>query len=209
MSIRGYFLPLCLLRLCGELFSDMGTAIAARRFNVKEYHKLAEAGILGEDDRVELLDGQIMVMAPIGENHRTVVDLLAELFADQRKGRYCVAPQNPILIDDQDEPQPDLVLYDRSAIGRHPAPQDVFLLVEVADTSLNYDQTSKIPVYASAAIKEVWIVDLTNCSIQTYRDAQPASRRYGNVETHDRTSWVSTVAFPDVRVRLNDLLQQG
>jgi Uma2 family endonuclease len=187
----------------------MGTAIAARRFNVQEYHKLAEVGILGEDDRVELLDGQIMVMAPIGENHRSIVDSLAELFTDRRDGRYRVASQNPVLIDDEDEPQPDLVLYDRAAIGRHPTPVDVFLIVEVADTSLNYDQRSKIPVYASAGIKEVWIIDLTSYSIQTYRDAQPASRRFANVETHERASWVSPVAFPDVHVRLSDLLQQG
>jgi len=97
----------------------MATEIATRRFNVREFHKLAEVGILGEDDRVELLDGQIMVMAPIGENHRTVVDLLAELLTDQRRGRYLVAAQNPVLIDDGNEPQPDLVLYDRAAICRH------------------------------------------------------------------------------------------
>jgi len=83
------------------------------------------------------------------------------------------------------------------------------LIVAVADTSLNYDQRSKIPVYASAAIKEVWIIDLTNYSIQTYRDAQPAIRRYADAGTHDRESLVSPLAFPDVRVRLNDLLQQG
>src|ERR1700757_2742867 len=104
----------------------MATEIATRRFNVREFHKLAEVGILGEDDRVELLDGQIMVMAPICENHRTIVDSLAELFTDRRKSRYRVASQNPILIDDEDEPQPDLVLYDRAAIGRHPSPRDVF-----------------------------------------------------------------------------------
>jgi len=185
----------------------MATEIATRRFNVREFHKLAELGILGEDDRVELLDGQIMVMAPIGENHRTVVDLLAELLTDQRRGRYLVAAQNPVLIDDGNEPQPDLVLYDRAAIGRHPTPADVFLIVEVSDTSLDYDQRSKIPVYAAAGIKEVWIIDLASCCIQTYRNPYTAGRGYATVETHDRESWVSPLAFPDVRVRLHDLLR--
>lgn len=185
----------------------MATDIATRRFNVREFHKLAEVGILGEDDRVELLDGQIMILAPIGENHRTVVDLLAELLTDQRKGRYLVAAQNPVLVDDEDEPQPDLVLYDRAAIGRHPTPTDVFLIVEVSDTSLGYDQRSKIPVYASAGIKEVWIIDLGSYCIQTYRDPYTADRRYATTETHDRTSLVSPLAFPDIRVRLNDLVQ--
>ncbi|HYZ73389.1 MAG TPA: Uma2 family endonuclease [Chthoniobacterales bacterium] len=185
----------------------MATGTAARRFNVYEFHRLAEVGILGEDDRVELLDGQIMVMAPIGENHRTVVDLLAEFFTDQRNGRYRVAVQNPVRIDDENEPQPDIVLYDRSVIGRHPAPADVFLIVEVADTSLGYDQQSKIPVYASAGVKEVWIIDLASYCIQTYRDPHRASRHYAAVETYDRGWWVSPLAFPDVRARLNDLLR--
>ena len=185
----------------------MATGTAARRFNVYEFHRLAEVGILGEDDRVELLDGQIMVMAPIGENHRTVVDLLAELFTDQRQGRYRVAVQNPVRIDDEDEPQPDVVLYNRSVIGRHPTPADVFLIVEVSDTSLDYDQRSKIPVYATAGIKEVWIIDLASCCIQTYRNPYTAGRGYTTVETHDRESWVSPLAFPDERVRLHDLLR--
>ena len=163
--------------------------------NVYEFHQLAEVGILGEDDRVELLDGQIMVMAPIGENHRTVVDLLTELFTDQRKGRYLVSVQNPVRIDDEDEPQPDLVLYDRSVIGRHPAPTDVFLIVEVANTSLEYDQRSKVPVYASADVKEVWIINLSSYCIQTYRDPNRASRDYAMVETHDRAAWVSLSHF--------------
>ena len=81
-----------------------------RRFRVAEFYKLGEVGILSEDDPVELLDGQIMMMAPIGENHRTVVDALAEILTDERKGRYRVGAQNPLRIDDENEPQPDLVL---------------------------------------------------------------------------------------------------
>jgi Uma2 family endonuclease len=146
-----------------------------------------------------------MVIAPIGENHRTVVDLLAECFTEQHRGRYLVAVQNPVLIDDEDEPQPDLVLYDRVAIGRHPTPRDVFLIVEVADTSLDYDQRSKIPIYAAAAIKEVWIIDLSSSCIRTYRDPDTAGHRYATIEIRDRASWASPLVFPDVRVRLNDL----
>jgi Uma2 family endonuclease len=117
----------------------MASCTAARRFNVHEFHKLAEVGILDEDDRAELLDGRITVMAPIGENHCTVVDALAEVFTDQRKSRYRVAVQNPLRIDKEDEPQPDLVLYEGSVTGRHPMPSETFLVVEVADASLDYD----------------------------------------------------------------------
>ena len=204
-------MPLCDLLVNCPAYGERGmaTGTIVRRFNVQEFYKLAEAGILSEDDRVELLDGQIMVMAPIGENHRTVVDSLAEVFTDQRRSRYRVAVQNPLRIDHQDEPQPDIVLYDRSVIGRHPTPLDVFLIVEVADTSLDYDQRSKVPVYASAGIKEVWIIDLSTYSIQTYRDANTSTRRYATVESHARTSWISPLAFPDVRVCLDDLLRHG
>jgi hypothetical protein len=81
-------------------------------------------GILSEDDPVELLEGQIMIMAPIGENHRTVVDALAEILTDQRKTRYRVGVQNPLRIDDENESQPDLVLYNRDVVGRHPTPSE-------------------------------------------------------------------------------------
>ena len=96
-----------------------------RRFRVAEFYKLGEVGILSEDDPVELLDGLIMIMAPIGENHRTVVDALAEILTDQQKARYRVGVQNPLRIDDENEPQPDLVLYKRDVVARHPTPAEL------------------------------------------------------------------------------------
>jgi Uma2 family endonuclease len=178
-----------------------------RKFKVREFYKLAEVGILSENDRVELLDGQIMVMAPIGENHRTVVDALAEIFIDHRRGRYRVGVQNPLRIDEENEPQPDLVLYDRAVVGRHPTPAETFLVVEVADASLGYDQRSKIPVYAAAGIKEVWIVDLIGNCIHTYRRPGTSGRVYAKFSSFDRATWVSPHAFPDIRIRLAELLQ--
>jgi Uma2 family endonuclease len=178
-----------------------------RKFKVREFYKLAEVGILSENDRVELLDGQIMVMAPIGENDRTVVDALAEIFIDHRRGRYRVGVQNPLRIDEENEPQPDLVLYDRAVVGRHPTPAETFLVVEVADTSLGYDQRSKIPVYAAAGIKEVWIVDLIGNCIHTYGRPGTSGRVYAKFSSFDRATWVSPHAFPDIRIRLAELLQ--
>jgi len=154
----------------------MAVQTKTRKFKVAEFYRLGEVGILSEDDPVELLDGQITIMAPIGENHRAVVDALAEILTDQRKARYRVGVQNPLRIDDENEPQPDLVLYNRVVIARHPTPGETFLVVEVADASLSYDQQSKIPVYAVAGIKEVWIVDLIRNRIHTYRDPVPANR---------------------------------
>ena len=184
----------------------MAIQAQTRKFKVAEFYKLAEVGILSEDDRIELLDGQIMVMAPIGENHRTVVDALAEIFTDQRQARYRVGVQNPLRIDDENEPQPDLVLYDRVVVARHPTPGETFLVVEVADASLGYDQRSKIPVYAVAGIKEVWIVDLIRSCIHTYRDPESANRDYATVSFFDKLTWVSPRDFPDIRIRLAELL---
>jgi Uma2 family endonuclease len=177
-----------------------------RKFKVAEFYKLAEVGILSEDDRVELLDGQIMVMAPIGENHRTVVDALAEIFTDRRETRYRVGVQNPLRVDDENEPQPDLVLYDRVVTARHPTPAETLLVVEVADASLSYDQRSKIPLYAVAGIKEVWIIDLIRNCIHTYGDPRSSDRDYGTVSLFDRLTWVSPRDFPDIRIRLADLI---
>jgi Uma2 family endonuclease len=177
-----------------------------RKFKIAEFYKLTEVGILSEDDRVELLDGQIMLMAPIGENHRTVVDALAEIFTDHRGGRYRVGVQNPLRIDDINEPQPDLVLYDRAVAARHPTPSETFLVVEVADASLGYDQRSKIPLYAAAGIKEVWIIDLIRNCIHIYRDPQSGDRAYGTVSLFDRLTWLSPRDFSDIRIRLADLI---
>ena len=182
----------------------MAVQTETRKFKVAEFYKLGKVGILSEDDRVELLDGQIMIMAPIGENHRTVVDALAEILTDQRKGRYRVGVQNPLRIDDENEPQPDLVLYNRDVVARHRA--EALLVIEVADAWHGYDQQSKIPVYAVAGIKEVWIVDLIRNRIHSYRDPAPGNRTYLAVSSFDRLTWVSPREFPDIRIRLAELL---
>jgi Uma2 family endonuclease len=184
----------------------MAVQTETRRFKVAEFYKLGEVGILSEDDPVELLDGQIMIMAPIGENHRTVVDALAEILTDQRKARYRVAVQNPLRIDDENEPQPDLVLYNRDVVARHPTPAETFLVVEMADASLGYDQQSKIPVYAMGGIKEVWIVDLIRNRIHTYRDPIPGHGTYVTASSFDRLTWVSPREFPDIQIRLAELI---
>ena len=95
--------------------------------------------------------------------------------------------------------------YNRDVIARHPTPAETLLVVEVADASLSYDQQSKIPVYAMAGIKEVWIVDLIRNRIHTYRDPVPATRTYATVSSFDRLMWVSPREFPDIRIRLGEL----
>jgi Uma2 family endonuclease len=173
---------------------------------VAEFDRLTAAGILSEDDRVELLDGQINVMAPIGDNHRWILDRLTEFLVEQHRNRYRVGIQNPLRLDETNEPQPDLVLYDRRLLRRHPSPTDTYLIVEIADASLSYDQGLKVPAYASAGIRELWVIDLVRNQIHVYRDPSTSDKRYRSVTTIDRLTPIAPLAFPDLQIRLSDLL---
>ncbi len=121
--------------------------VPRHRLTLDQYHRLVEAGILGEDDRVELLAGQLVEMSPIGPRHALAVDALKELLVMAVGGRARARAQNPIELDDTSEPQPDFALVRRpwrGYRGAHPRPDDIFLLVEVADSSLNTDRGAKL-----------------------------------------------------------------
>lgn len=151
-----------------------------RLFTVPEYHRMAEAGVFGADERVELLDGQVVAMAPIGPRHALTVDVLSRWFGGERD-RWWARFQNPIELDERTEPNPDVVLarmpwrgYPRS----HPGPADIVLVIEVADSTLRRDLASKLPLYARNAVAEVWIVDLTVDRVIVHRDPDPQTQRY-------------------------------
>src|SRR5205814_6416011 len=125
------------------------------RFNVKEYYRMAETGVLRPDARVELLNGEIIDMSPIGPFHGGVTNYLIEIFTAASKGRWMTSVQNPVRLDDYSEPQPDLALIKPSPDfyrKRHPQPEEVYLLIEVSDTSLTSDQKEKLPAYGRAGI---------------------------------------------------------
>jgi Uma2 family endonuclease len=133
--------------------------IPRRRFTIDEYHRMGEAGVLSEDDRVELLDGEIVQMTPIGAPHASCVDRLNALLARRLGKSAIVRVQNPIILDRRSEPQPDLALLaPRSDFysGAHPRPRDVLLAIEVMDASRGYDRTLKLSLYARAELREVW-----------------------------------------------------
>lgn len=134
---------------------------------------MAEAGVLSETDRVELLHGEIVEMTPIHSRHAACVDRLARLFFETAGEQAHIRIQNPVRIPDHSEPQPDLVLArlrDDGYAGRHPGPDDILLVVEVSDTTAGYDREIKIPLYAAAGIPEVWLVDLPGRAVEVYRD---------------------------------------
>ena len=148
-----------------------------RLFNVDEYYAMADAGILTEDDRVELLDGEIVAMSPIGSLHADCVGILTNLLAAQVGRRALVWVQNPIRLGERTEPQPDLVLAKwRSYSSAHPGPEDVLLLIEVSDTTIESDRGVKLPLYARSGIREVWIVNLPAQIVEVY--SEPAGSEY-------------------------------
>jgi len=145
-----------------------------RRWNVHEYHRMGETGILAEDERVELLAGDIIVREPIGTQHAGTVNRLNHLWTSRLGRRAVVQVQNPIELAQEDsEPQPDITLLrarDDFYSTAHPEASDTLLAIEVADTSLRLDRRVKIPLYARAGIGEAWLVDLTTSRLEVYRE---------------------------------------
>src|SRR3989441_6703222 len=159
--------------------------VVRRRFTVDEYHQMARAGILNEDDRVELIRGEIVHKMVIGSRHAACVARLTELLVARLRGRAILWPQNPLTILPDSEPEPDIILLRHRAdfyAGELPGPDDVALLVEVADTSLRYDRHVKGPLYAEAGVQDYWIVDLTGGAVEVHREpvagrVRPGPRR--------------------------------
>ena len=180
---------------------------ARRLFTADEYVRMAETGILGSEERVELLNGEIWQMAPIGSKHFACVNSFNAWFVPALIGRAIVSVQNPIRLSSGSMPQPDLVLMrprpDRYANGL-PGPEEIFLVVEVSDTTLRYDRDRKLPLYAAAGIPEVWIANLEAGSVLIGRD--PSRAGYRRVETVTREGVLSPAAFPDLAMPIGDIL---
>jgi Uma2 family endonuclease len=142
---------------------------AVYRFTVEDYYRLVEAGILEEDARVELLDGQIIPMAPIGPEHHWILAELNEAFVDQRGRRFKVGPGRSLVIRPRDVPEPDLVLYRPDLSRRQQAtPADVLLVIEIADSTLTNDLGYKASLYRRAGVPEYWVVDVPNRCLRVF-----------------------------------------
>jgi Uma2 family endonuclease len=176
-------------------------------FTVDEYDKMGEAGIFDEDSRVELIDGVIYDMPPIGPEHAGSVDDLGDGLKDRLGCRVIVRRQNPVRVANRSEPRPDLTVvryrpdYYRSG---HPTPDDILLIVEVSDTSLSHDRNTKGSDYARAGLREYWIVDLAHDVLLVHRN--PSKGQYQTVGLLARGESITPVAFPDVTIAVSDVL---
>ena len=175
------------------------TQTPRRRFTVAEYYALGDAGILAHTERVQLLDGDIIVMPPIGNRHQSGTDRINYTMGIDLQGRAIVRNQGPVHLDESSAPQPDLTLLrwrDDFYETAHPGPADVLLLIEVADSTLAFDRTTKLRLYAQAGIPEVWIVNLRDRRVEAY--TEPLDGEYANVRYFEIGDTVSPQRFPDI-----------
>ena len=181
--------------------------VARRPLTVAEYHRMGEAGILTEDDRVELIEGELVAMSPIGSDHSGTVNALNHLLVMAVHGRAVVAVQNPVILDDHSEPQPDFaVLRYRDDHYRRatPRPEDVVLIVEIANSSLNYDRAVKRPLYARRGIPEYWIVNVQGGEVEVCRN--PVGDAYETVTRAGRGDVLEPRLLPGVTISVDTLL---
>ena len=174
---------------------------ARRLFTRKEYHRMGDAGILKPTERVELIRGEIVEMSPIGPRHVAFVNNLTQLLVLRLDGRAIVSVQNPVALDDDTEPEPDLAVLRRRAVPykeSEPATDDVLLLIEVADNSLAYDRSTKLQLYAQAGIAEYWVVDCTAEVVEVYRGPGPDG--YREVIRLRGVAALGPLAFPHVEL---------
>jgi Uma2 family endonuclease len=180
------------------------------RFSVEDYHRMAEIGIFGEDGgedaRVELIEGEIVVMSPIGGKHAHTTNQFNRRLVRQVGDDFVVSVQNPIRLTDYSEPQPDLaVIRDRDYRGETPPAADVLLVIEVSDTTLSNDRNVKVPLYAAAGIPEAWIADLKGGRI--VRFSEPREGRYQVVAHARRGETMASLVLPTISIAVDDVIQ--
>ena len=186
---------------------SMAVTVKRRRFTLDEYHRMGETGILGPDDRVELIEGEIIEMSPIGSRHAGTVARIQHLFSIRLGDRAVVWSQNPLLlVHHQSEPEPDVMLLAPRAdfyVARLPEPPDLRLLIEVGDSSLPYDRRTKFPLYARAGVTEAWLVDLDTGRVEIHHEPRGAGYRDVRIPRADET--FSPAAFADLALTVRDL----
>jgi hypothetical protein len=182
--------------------------VQAHRFSVKDYYCLAEAGVLRTNSRTELLDGQVYDLFRVSPLHAAVTQLIAKPFFEQTEEQCIVSIRSPLRLDQFSEPEPDVMLvkyrpdYYKT---RHPEPNDVFLLIEIADVSLDYDR-NKLSIYGRASIPEAWIVNLEAATIEVYRE--PNFTGYGSKMVLGIGKQAKPQAFSNIAVDVREILKK-
>jgi Uma2 family endonuclease len=186
----------------------METLVRVRRLSVQDYHHMAKSGILQPGERIELLDGVIIQMAAKGTAHSSSVSRIEKLLSDCLNDRALLRFQDPVRLDDYSEPEPDVAVVhpDPSFYeDHHPTPAEVYLLIEVSDTTLKFDRETKAPVYARSGIEEYWVLDVQERRLHVYRE--PSANGYQSETILAEELTVSPLAFPECVIRVKDMLR--
>ena len=185
----------------------METEVAKKLFTVEEYHRMGEAGIFHPEARLELIEGEIIEMSPVGDRHIGCVNRATALFSARLAGRVVVSVQNPVRLSRYTEPQPDILLArprEDYYGGKRISPEDTLLVIEISDTTLRYDRNRKMPLYAKSGVSEVWIENLQEDLVLVYR--KPGPETYSTSLTFHRGELISLAAFPEVLFKIEELL---
>lgn len=180
-------------------------AVPYHRWSVDEYHRMALAGLLDETDRVELIEGELIDMAPIGSKHAFIVNRLSQTFSTKAGRQYFVSTQNPVQLGERSEPQPDIALLRLGDyMDKLPTAGEVLLIVEVSQTTIDYDREVKLALYALHGIPEVWLLDVNAGELTIYRE--PAEGQYRLIRKPTRAEVVSATLVPAVAISLAEVL---
>jgi Uma2 family endonuclease len=187
--------------------SEAQVAVTPHRWTIDEYYRMAETGILEPEARVELIDGVVVDMTPIGPGHGGHVKRGNRVFTRLLGDQAIVSVQDSVVLGPRFGPEPDLALLRPRAddyTESNPTAADILLIVEIADSSLVYDRGAKALLYAQAGILDYWIVNLVDGQIEVHRDPSPAG--YQTIESAQRGDAISLVAFPDISIAVTDIL---
>lgn len=185
----------------------MSAQLEPRRFNVSEYYQMAKAGVLKPGDRLELIDGEIVKMSPIGSPHAACVRGFDNLLRLKLGAGVLVSVQMPVRLNEFSEPQPDITLLkprDDLYAKHHPRPEDILLVIEVADTTLLTDRNIKVPLYARAGVVETWLVNLPKEMIEVYSDA--LNGKYRKCQKFKRGQVVKSPTVKGLALKVNEIL---
>jgi Uma2 family endonuclease len=178
-----------------------------KRFTVKEFHRMVETGILEEGSPYELLNGEIIHMATIGSKHAAKVNRISARLHQTVEKTYIVRIQNPIELGAFSQPEPDIAILrwqDDFYESGHPTAQDIYLLIEVSDTTLDYDRTTKLPIYAESGIAEYWIVNLPDNQIEVHRN--PSGNAYQSIQTFTKDQTLTIELLPEITIAVHEIL---
>ncbi len=177
-----------------------------KKFTITEFEQMAETGIIKDEDRFELIEGELIDMGKIGKRHASCVDRLNDLFRDKFGKGVLVRSQNPIQLGNYSQPQPDLAILTRKNDyyeTAHPTPEDIFLLVEVADTTIETDREIKIPLYAKHNILEVWLINLNREVVEVY--SQSNLNSYSKETILTKGQIISPISFPEININVDEI----